>query len=366
MIKNDLKEKVKFKDKNNNLAVVNIEIRQGNNKKVFSMTGEIGDSSGQCDDSIVPANNAQKKLLELWDKYHLNDLNAGTVKQEKKLKELGVSGYDMAKQHLNCYTHDNKSLTAIQTNEITAERQDLIKKIGEQKDRIASVEELKKNSLLDYKDAGFWLINKEFKIKKLFFNKSSLKGFLNSLYRQETKKLSVLEQKLREAKLKTLLYDTGSNGDVYAYGETWHFRELPDDIEEQVRSVVEKIRTLEEANKVSGGSWSDITSKKIVALAKHLGLEPAEAQNDITTEDDLSFSYCGIDYWVLDEYEARNICSDYLEEHWQTVVEAGNTTLGRDDWIESVIDSDGFGSTLNAYDGTEHYDEELKLYIMRR
>jgi hypothetical protein len=42
--------------------------------KYFSISGDMGASAGQISNSINPANNAQKELLSIWDKYHLNDM----------------------------------------------------------------------------------------------------------------------------------------------------------------------------------------------------------------------------------------------------------------------------------------------------
>ena len=76
-----MKKTVVFKDKLGNLAKIEIELNEG----CFSMSGDCAGSSGQCQDSIKPKNKAQKNLLELWKKYHLNDMKAGTPKQEAAL-----------------------------------------------------------------------------------------------------------------------------------------------------------------------------------------------------------------------------------------------------------------------------------------
>lgn len=49
----------------------------------FSITGAHSNGGGQCQDSIQPANEYQKQLLEIWDKWHLNDMHAGCEHQEK-------------------------------------------------------------------------------------------------------------------------------------------------------------------------------------------------------------------------------------------------------------------------------------------
>jgi hypothetical protein len=101
-----LHEKIVFHDKENNLQEVEIKL---NEKGHFRMTGHSPDSLGQCQDSINPANKEQKRLVEIWNKWHLNDMKAGTDKQEEALKGLkvkkGEQHYDAAvvflkKKHL--------------------------------------------------------------------------------------------------------------------------------------------------------------------------------------------------------------------------------------------------------------------------
>jgi len=51
------------------------------------MSGEYNNGMGQCLDSIRPADNNQKRLIEIWKAYHLNGMNAGTPKQAKNYKK---------------------------------------------------------------------------------------------------------------------------------------------------------------------------------------------------------------------------------------------------------------------------------------
>lgn len=56
----------------------------------LSITGSVkeagqygGESGGQCYDSIIPANRYQAALVQLWKRWHLNDLRAGCVHQRR-------------------------------------------------------------------------------------------------------------------------------------------------------------------------------------------------------------------------------------------------------------------------------------------
>lgn len=51
---------------------------------------------GQCIDSLVellPHNKLLKRIKEIWEEYHLNDMNAGTKKQTEFLDKLKASGW---------------------------------------------------------------------------------------------------------------------------------------------------------------------------------------------------------------------------------------------------------------------------------
>jgi hypothetical protein len=71
--------------------------------------------------------------------------------------------------------------------------------------------------------------------------------------------------------------------------------------------------------------------------------------------------------WRRSETEAQEEAQEYLDdddELWKMAVEAGSTTLGKDDWNEMVIDNDGWESLLCHYDGTSNTldDENGTVY----
>lgn len=99
-----------------NLPEVEVELEYTDKGPALSICGSIWNSKhtdcvccGQCLDTMMKfsslANNALfKKLHNLWSNWHLNDLHAGTVKQEAALKEHGYSSN---------YTDDCKYLESI-------------------------------------------------------------------------------------------------------------------------------------------------------------------------------------------------------------------------------------------------------------
>ncbi|MEA1997728.1 MAG: hypothetical protein U9N61_00170 [Euryarchaeota archaeon] len=60
--------------------------------------------------------------------------------------------------------------------------------------------------------------------------------------------------------------------------------------------------------------------------------------------------------WFRDEEEAEEEAREYLTddpELWKMAVAAGNTTDGLEEWVEDVLNIDGWGQTLGGYDGEE-------------
>ena len=85
---------------------VRAELRvNGHGKVVLSMFGEIkGRAYGQCADTIkkyaVEKRQNFDEILDIWAAWHLNDMHAGTKRQEKVLKEMGITEFDIACKYL--------------------------------------------------------------------------------------------------------------------------------------------------------------------------------------------------------------------------------------------------------------------------
>lgn len=251
-----MNRKVSFKDKENNLATIEIEITDNR----LSMCGEYRGGGGQCLDSIKPKNKEQERLIEIWRRWHLNDMHAGTEKQEAAIDKW-----------------------------------------------------IKKGNHYDYEKACKYL-----KSIRLFVDHS------------------------------------------YKYGHGWLKRNLPNELEQEIITLCNKIASIEEAEKEQL-RWRDsnIDDDRIIALAKYLFLEPYEAKEYITGDDE-RYSYSGQDYLVLTDSEADAKCREDLvdnDELWKQAVQHGDTTLGLEEWADQVISVDGRGSILNRYDGDEGEEE---------
>jgi len=79
-------------------------------------------------------------------------------------------------------------------------------------------------------------------------------------------------------------------------------------------------------------------------------IQSIEIENDSFIEIELF----NRSYWLLTDEEGERRARTYLEdddELWKMAVESGNTTSGFDDWIEDVLNMDGWESVLNGYNG---------------
>ena len=90
--------------KNRRRVFIDMELKHNNkNLPCLSISGNVrGHMWGQCLDSIMECRKGDKfnhilfyKLYKLWKEYHLNDLHAGTQKQEEFLKNTkDIHHYD--------------------------------------------------------------------------------------------------------------------------------------------------------------------------------------------------------------------------------------------------------------------------------
>ena len=264
-----------FNDTKNNKINLKIELEQGK----FSMSGDCGSSCGQCYDSIKPTK-SQKKIIDIWKRYHLNNMNAGTEEQEKALKKCKSTDYD----------------------------------------------------------------------KQVTF--------------------------LKKRRLYTV---TLKDGIKYKYGTRWLTRKLPKDLWKEVNLICNKIEDEERERKkeFEGGKWEDL-EKEIQAIGKYLEMSPKEAKENIeeySSYNSNSYEAEGINYYVGTDEQIKEVCINYLTDdtcsyqYWiEEQIRIGNSSgiMNIDDWAEWVIDSDGYGHILNGWDGSEHYDSDLKLYVIRQ
>lgn len=76
-------KEITFVDANNSKVDVTIETERG----YLSICASMGSGGGQCQDSINPANEGQEQLIELWNEYHLKNLNEISIPIEDTLED---------------------------------------------------------------------------------------------------------------------------------------------------------------------------------------------------------------------------------------------------------------------------------------
>jgi len=101
----------------NNLVDIQVKLTEKPKGLVFTMSGNVWDSmktdivSGgrMCYElpTLFPGNPGLKRLVRIWEEWHLNDLNAGTARQELALKER------VNKPKSHSYTEDCEYLKSI-------------------------------------------------------------------------------------------------------------------------------------------------------------------------------------------------------------------------------------------------------------
>lgn len=68
-----MKKRLNFKDAAGRTVFVSVELENGK----LSMSGSVAGHHGQCQDEIKPANEDQRRLIEIWKDWHLNYLHDG-------------------------------------------------------------------------------------------------------------------------------------------------------------------------------------------------------------------------------------------------------------------------------------------------
>lgn len=339
-----MKKQVTFVDANKNKAVIEIAIKDGR----FSMNGDIIYGCGQIHYMIEPDNEGQEMLLDLWKKYHLNDMKPGTPRQMELVKGLSYESALEKLLSINRYTGEesangnnheliyNVSVRALEGLERWANKQ--------------TQEKLYEPSVI-FDEKG----NEIEPISYYEYTKNNLNKEIEECFK-------VIQD--------TLLYDTLPNGDLYKYGSGWLTEELPEDIEDLVEECCTLIEEYEEERK--GDTFvseldeeeafkiihevSDDDASEIYAICCMFDLTVKEIE-DIAIEGHNRICVQGVDYLfgTDDEmdYEWDKVLDDYLEECIFPEI-SGNLAQYFDNkaWKRDAK-MDGRGHSLNHYDGDE-------------
>jgi len=407
------KRTVKFTDANNHRWTIEAEITHRNGYPEFIMLGELG----QCQDEINPDGKNQKKLIEIWNTWHLNGMHAGTEKQEKALEKYKEENdYEKRCKYLNSINHNGNPITEKEKVIINKELNDLLDEAINLKNNFDSFEKIvnnyyKKNKsslIVNLKEIG---LNGELVEIK---NKEEIKDFIKKTNNYFLDKSEKQQQKINKTKLKTLLYDIHpETGKPYKYGTEWIRKDLPKNFWDDIEELFDKIE-YEEKNKFSSKKVSKCSKEElqnydghIVTLGLHLDLTIDELYNI----DQKKYGYgngnylydvYGTEYYCGNQEEIFEAVQEYISDSlWafntsflenygvlkdidyvsdildplQEKCEYGNEAIkalvqwdeNKDEITQDAINADGVGNFLNSYDGTSEYYEVLgEKYIVCR
>lgn len=400
------KTEISFVDKNRAKVNVEITIEERDGEKRFSISGDVGGGCGQIIDSILPANEHQEKLIKFWKEYHLNDMKAGTPKQEAALDKWKTDGnkydYTNACEYLSCLKPDGTPLSALEEREIGADKivlnashETLEKEIKDFKEKLARHKTGQGWFKFPFELEGFEY--REVKDNSIYFDSIfARKSFEERLDRYFVKKQEKLQKEIDTVNLRTLLTDM-HEGKAFTYGHGWITKSLPEDIEQQVEDLVSEIEAAEEErageplDKMEDADLIDLIKEKTSFDGRDAELCAALVRMFELSENDLEdisidgvrVTVQGTDYTAGNEEEMTEaVTEDIKQTLWafnssflanqtdlpeevftalQPQCENANDAIeklidrscGMESFVESAVSEDGRGHFLNRYDGTE-------------
>ena len=339
-----MKKQITFVDANK--KKVNVEIRINNGK--FSMSGDIGNGCGQIQDGIEPDNEGQEMLIDLWEKYHLNGMKAGTPRQMELVK--GLSYEDALEKLLSINRHTGEESANGNNHEyiynVSVRSLEGLERWADKQTRDKLYEP---NVIFDEKG------NEIEPISYYEYTK-------NNLNREIEECFKVIQG--------TLLYDTLPNGHLYKYGSGWLTEELPEDIEDLVVECITLIKEYEEERK-GDTLISDLDKEEALAIIREVSDDDegeiyaicnmfdltANEIDDIAIEGNNRICVQGVDYLfgTDDEMDTAwdEALDNYLEECVYPELSGHLQNYFDDEAWKSDARMDGRGHSLNHYDGGE-------------
>lgn len=225
-----------------------IELRIENNR--LSICGNTQGSGGQIADSIKPANKFQKRLIEIWRAYHLNDMHAGTEEQEaalgseefkkfvtrskaeyaeaKKIQKIAAMSLEEYVTHIDAWKFIDSQNKTVRSYPIACKNDlDIIRKIFKMKTALPST-----FSALTHK---LYMGEQKSPFKDVNF--SVLQDDLHTILAKGSDNYSLSCAYLKSIKL----YISSNNGQPYTYGHAWLKRALPTGLMDELDTLVANI-----------------------------------------------------------------------------------------------------------------------------
>jgi len=123
------------------------------------------------------------------------------------------------------------------------------------------------------------------------------------------------------------------------------FSEIKD---EDINEIIEKIRDLETEQ-----------LRALLEFIKDENIDFTEIRNiEVESEEYLRIDFFNREYVLLTDNEGERKAREYLEddtEMWRMAVDGGHTESSFSEWVDEVLNIDGWAQTLNSYDGCSNY-----------
>ena len=353
-----LKRKVSFIDANNNRQKVELEITTRNGYFEFTCSGE----SGQCQDRISPDGEFQELLIELWNKYHLNGMNAGTEKQLNILKKSEEKmNFDEQKEFLSSHDIDGNELSILKINKNQKELNKFWNEIRDLKLNLNNLiefeNEFKKANPSNWnKTDNYFAMNflstvkenlgnsvyhfkkvEEFRTESRYFKQSILSVLPRKFFefkKEIENSINKIQEKIDKIILQTALYDIDENtNQIVKYGSTWIKKNLPDDFDKTIIELCDEIENEEKEKKLSKtkvvdhgkedveqellDQYYDAIDEPILALAFYLDMSIEDLENIEKSKygyGDCLYEAQGTQYYIGTEDEIKEAVTDYIKD----------------------------------------------------
>lgn len=358
---------VRFRDAEQTAWAVDFELREIDSERTnrvtlqkyhetqeVSFTGNGPGSCGQIIDDFSPRTDGQKKLRDLWNRWHLCDMTGGTDKQEEYLHSPQYKAdYDKFVETFGGYTKEMRT----QFDDIAwrvLQKVFQYDVVDEPWVRKIVAESMRGNPIVYIIGDGE---------KKRYYDDTHDRTdyYVRALF----------------LAMKGLYNDRG-----HFYGKGWLYEPIPADMKQIVDSLFDKIEAEEAALTESltpvfdmGAEGFEATptiisqvmtlrncgeteARRFLALGMFLGCTFGDLNNTFEELEAESNLYCadGVEYYVGTEEELQAVAEGRLEDGdyddlWREAVRNEQTELGLRDWLKQVLDLNGWCSVLNSWDG---------------